>query len=141
MLYDKLAQVHVHGHASQEELKLILNLVKPKFFMPVHGEYRHLSLHGRLAESVGIPRNNIFVLEDGSVLELNSQSARMGGKISAEHVYVDGSSVGDIGDVVLHDRKILSRDGIAVVVVAIDNGSGLLVGRPEIVSRGFVDTV
>jgi ribonuclease J len=140
VLYDKLAQVHVHGHASQEELKLILNLVKPKYFMPIHGEYRHLSLHGRLAESVGIPKNNIFILEDGSVLELNSQSARVTEKISAEHVYVDGSSVGDIGDVVLHDRKILSRDGIAVVVLAIDNESGLLVGRPDIVSRGFVNT-
>jgi len=139
VLYDKLAQVHVHGHASQEELKLLLNLVKPKFFMPIHGEFRHLSLHGRLAESVGIPRNNIFALEDGSILELSAQSARVAGKISAEHIYVDGSSVGDIGDAVLHDRKILSRDGIAIVVVAIDKDRGTLVGRPDIVSRGFVD--
>jgi ribonuclease J len=139
VMYDKLAQVHVHGHASQEELKLLLNLVKPRFFVPVHGEYRHLSLHGRLAESVGIPKQNIFILEDGSVLEMNSQSARLDGKVSAEHIYVDGSSVGDVGDVVLHDRKVLSRDGIAVVVVTIDKEAGMLVGRPEIVSRGFVD--
>jgi ribonuclease J len=139
VLYDKLDKVHVHGHASQEELKLLLNLVKPKFFMPIHGEYRHLCLHGKLAESVGIPSNNIFILEDGNILELNSQSARVAGKVSAEHIYVDGSSVGDIGDAVLHDRKVLSRDGIAVVVVAIDKKSGTLLGRPDIVSRGFID--
>ena len=139
VIYDKLAQVHVHGHASQEELKLILNLVKPKFFMPVHGEYRHLSLHGRLAESVGIPHNNIFVMEDGDILELNNQSARLAGKITAGNVYVDGLSVGDIGNVVLHDRRVLSRDGIAVVVIAMKKDTGLLIGRPEVVSRGFVD--
>ncbi len=140
VIYDKLAQVHVHGHGSQEELKLLLNLVKPKYFMPVHGEYRHLSLHCRLAESVGIPRNNIFVMEDGDILELNSQSARVAGKITAGNVYVDGLSVGDVGNAVLHDRRILSRDGIAVVVIAINKDTGLLSGRPEVVSRGFVDT-
>ena len=139
VVYDKLAQVHVHGHGSQEELKLLLNLVKPKFFMPVHGEYRHLSLHARLAESVGIPRNNIFVMEDGDILELNNQSARLAGKIPAGNVYVDGLSVGDVGSMVLHDRRILSRDGIAVVVIAINKDTGLLSGRPEVVSRGFVD--
>ncbi len=139
VMYDKLAQVHVHGHASQEELKLLMNLVKPKFFMPVHGEYRHLSLHAKLAETVGIPRANCFVLEDGSILELSAQSARIAGKISSEHVYVDGLSVGDVGNVVLHDRRMLSRDGIAVVVIAVNKESGHLVGRPDIVSRGFVD--
>jgi ribonuclease J len=139
VLYDKLAQVHVHGHASQEELKLVLNLVKPKYFMPVHGEYRHLSLHAKLAESVGIPRANSFVMEDGDILELNAQSARISGKITAGNVYVDGLSVGDVGNVVLHDRRLLSRDGIAVVVVAVDNQTGNLVGRPDIVTRGFVD--
>jgi ribonuclease J len=139
VIYDKLAQVHVHGHASQEELKLLLNLVKPKYFMPVHGEYRHLSLHARLAESVGIPRNNIFVMEDGDILELNNQSARLAGKITAGNVYVDGLSVGEVSNAVLHDRRILSRDGIAVVVIAIGKDTGLLIGRPEVVSRGFVD--
>jgi ribonuclease J len=140
VLYNKLAQVHVHGHASQEELKLVLNLVKPKFFMPVHGEYRHLSLHAKLAEAVGIPKANCFVMEDGDILELNAQSARIAGRISAGHVYVDGLSVGDVGNVVLHDRRMLSRDGIAVVVVAVDKTTGQLIGRPDIVTRGFVDT-
>lgn len=139
VLYDKLAQVHVHGHASQEELKLLLNLVKPRYFMPIHGEYRHLSLHAKLAESVGIPRNCIFVMEDGDVLELGPQSARIAGKVNAGNVYVDGLSVGEVGNVVLHERKLLSRDGIAVVIVAVDKSTGHLVGRPDIVSRGFVD--
>jgi ribonuclease J len=139
VIYDRIAQVHVHGHASQEELKLLLNLVKPRFFMPVHGEYRHLTLHTKLAEAVGIPRNNTFVMEDGNILELNSNSARIAGKVKAEHVYVDGLSVGDVDNVVLHDRRIISRDGIAVVVVAVNQESGMLVGRPEVVSRGFVD--
>jgi ribonuclease J len=139
VIYDRLAQVHVHGHASQEELKLLLNLVKPRFFMPVHGEYRHLTLHAKLAEAVGIPKADTFVLEDGNILELTSNSARIAGKINAEHVYVDGLSVGDVGNVVLHDRRLISRDGIAVVVVAVNQESGLLVGRPEVVSRGFVD--
>ncbi|MDD5701191.1 MAG: ribonuclease J [Dehalococcoidales bacterium] len=139
VVYDKLAQVHVHGHASQEELKLLLNLVKPKFFMPVHGEYRHLSLHAKLAEAVGIPKSNTFVMEDGDILELTQQSAKISGKVKADNVYVDGLSVGDIGNVVLHDRRLLSRDGIAFVVIAINQETGHLVGRPDIVSRGFVD--
>ncbi|MCL0091726.1 ribonuclease J [Dehalococcoidales bacterium] len=140
VLYDKVAQVHVHGHGSQEELKLLLNLVKPRFFMPVHGEYRHLSLHAKLAQSVGIPRENIFVLENGDILELNSQAGKITGKVSAGNVYVDGLSVGDIGSIVLRDRKMLSRDGIVVVIIAVNRQTGKLVGRPDIVSRGFVDT-
>jgi ribonuclease J len=140
VIYDKLGQVHVHGHGSQEELKLLLNLVKPKFFVPIHGEYRHLSLHARLAESVGIPKENIFVLEDGNVLELTSQTARINGKVGTGHVYVDGLSVGDIGGVVLRTRRVLSRDGIVVVIIAVNRQSGKLVGRPDIVTRGFVDT-
>jgi ribonuclease J len=140
VLYDKLEQVHVHGHGSQEELKLLLNLVKPKYFVPIHGEYRHLSLHARLAESVGIPEDNIFVLEDGDVLELSSQAAKVTGKVGAGHVYVDGLSVGDVGGVVLRTRKMLSRDGIVVVIIAVNRQSGKLVGRPDIVTRGFVDT-
>jgi len=140
VIYDKLGQVHVHGHGSQEELKLLLNLVKPKFFVPIHGEYRHLSLHARLAESVGIPKENIFVLEDGNVLELTSQMAKINGKVGTGHVYVDGLSVGDIGGVVLRTRRMLSRDGIVVVIIAVNRQSGKLVGRPDIVTRGFVDT-
>jgi ribonuclease J len=140
VFYDKIAPVHVHGHASQEELKLLLNLVKPKFFMPIHGEYRHLSFHARLAESMGVPEENTFVLEDGDVLELSTQTARVTGKVSAGNVYVDGLSVGDIGTVVLRNRRMLSRDGIVVVIIAINRQTGKLVGRPDIVSRGFVDT-
>jgi len=140
VLYDKVAQVHVHGHGSQEELKLLLNLVKPTFFMPIHGEYRHLSLHAKLAQSVGIPEENTFVLEDGNVLELNPQMAKIAGKVASGNVYVDGLSVGDIGSVVLRNRRMLSRDGMVVVIIAVNKQTGKLIGRPDIVSRGFVDT-
>ena len=138
--YSQIAQVHVHGHASQEELKLLLNLVKPRFFMPIHGEYRHLSLHARLAQSVGIPEGNTFVLEDGDILELSQQGARITGKVTSGNVYVDGMSVGDIGSVVLCNRRMLARDGIVVVIITINKQTGKLVGRPDIVSRGVVDT-
>jgi ribonuclease J len=139
VLYEKTGQIHVHGHGSQEELKLILSLVKPRFFAPVHGEYRHLSLHARLAESVGMPKSNIFVLEDGDVLELTNNSARVNGKVGTGHVYVDGLSVGDIGGVVLRTRRMLSRDGIVVVIIAVNRQTGKVVGRPDIVTRGFID--
>ncbi len=139
VLYDKVAKVHVHGHASQEELKLLLNLVKPKFFMPIHGEYRHLSLHAELAQSVGIPKESTFVMEDGDILELSPQTAKVVGKVTSGHVYVDGLSVGDIGGVVLRNRRMLSKDGIVVVIIAVNRQTGKLVGRPDIVTRGFVD--
>jgi ribonuclease J len=139
VIYDKLAQVHVHGHGSQEELKLMLTLVKPKFFVPIHGEYRHLSLHARLAQSVGVPKENCFILEDGDILELTTQSGKVVGKAGSGDVYVDGTSVGDIGDVILRDRRMLSRDGIVVVVLPVNQQTGKLTGRPDIVSRGFVD--
>ena len=140
VVYSKLAQVHVHGHGSQEELKLLLNLVKPRYFMPFHGEYRHLSLHAKLAQSVGIAKENIFVLEDGDILEVNPHSAKVNGKVSAGNVYVDGLSVGDIDGVVLRNRRMLSKDGIVVAIIAINRQTGKIVGRPDIVTRGFVDT-
>jgi len=140
VFYDRLAQVHVHGHGSQEELKLLLNLVKPRFFMPIHGEFRHLTLHAKLAQSVGLPKDNIFVLEDGDILELTPWAGKITGKVTSGNVYVDGLSVGDIGSVVLRDRRMLSRDGIVMVIIAINRQTGKLVGRPDIVSRGFVDT-
>ena len=140
VLYDKVAPVHVHGHGSQEELKLLLNVVKPRFFIPIHGEYRHLSLHAKLAQSVGIPKENTFLLEDGDVLELSPQAGKKTGKVSSGNVYVDGLSVGDVGSVVLRDRRMLSRDGIVMVVITVNRQTGKLVGRPDIVSRGFVDT-
>jgi ribonuclease J len=139
VIYSKLGQVHVHGHGSQEELKLILSLVKPKYFAPVHGEYRHLSLHAQLAESIGIPRDRIFVMEDGDVLELSSNFARLNGKVTSGHVYVDGLSVGDIGGGVLRTRRMLSRDGIVIVIIAVNRQTGKLVRPPDIFSRGFMD--
>ena len=140
VFYDKVAQVHVHGHASQEELKLLLNLVKPRFFMPIHGEYRHLTLHAKLAEMVGIPKDNIFALEDGDILALSPWAGKIAGKVTSGNVYVDGLGVGGIGNVVLRDRKMLSRDGIVMVIIAINRQTGKLIGRPDIISRGFVDT-
>jgi ribonuclease J len=140
VVYSAIAPVHVHGHGSQEELKLLLSVVKPKYFVPIHGEYRHLSQHARLAESIGIPRESIFVMEDGEVLEIEPKNARLAGRVTSSNVYVDGLSVGDIGTVVLRDRKMLSRDGIVVVIIAVNRQTGKLLGRPDIVSRGFVDT-
>jgi|TARA_Y100000310_G_scaffold302304_1_gene339497 ribonuclease J len=141
VLYDKVAAVHVHGHASQEELKLLLNVTKPKFFAPVHGEYRHLTIHARLAELLGTPKANIFVMEDGDVLELAPDGGKVTGKVDASNVYVDGLGVGDINGVVLRDRRMLSKDGIVMVILTVDRQTGKLVGRPDIVSRGFVDTI
>ncbi len=140
VVYNKVAMVHVHGHASQEELKLVLSLVKPKFFVPIHGEYRHLSLHGHLAESLGMAKENIFIMEDGQVLEFGPNAAKINGKVASGHVYVDGLSVGDVGGVVLRTRRMLSRDGIVVAIIAINQQTGKIVGKPDIVSRGFVDT-
>ena len=139
VLYSTMAPVHVHGHASQEELKLLINLVRPKFFIPIHGECRHLTLHAQLAQSMGVPKENIFVLEDGDILELTPDDGTVTGKIAAGNVYVDGMRVGDIGTVVLQDRKMLSRDGIVMVIIAVNRQSGQLIGRPDIVSRGFID--
>jgi ribonuclease J len=137
--YGNMAQTHVHGHASQEELKLLLRLVKPRFFMPIHGEYRHLNLHARLAQSVGIPAENTFILEDGDILELSPKWGKVTGRVASGNVYVDGLSVGDVGGIVLRNRRMLSRDGIVVVIIAVNKQTGKLVGRPDIVSRGFVD--
>lgn len=139
VVYEKLAQVHVHGHGSQEELKLLLSMVKPKFFVPIHGEYRHLCLHAKLAKSLGISEDNIFVLENGNILELDREKGRVTTKLPTGNVYVDGLVMGDLANVILRDRKLLSRDGIVVVIVAIDKEKGKIVGRPDIVSRGFVD--
>ena len=137
--YDRIAKVHVHGHASQEELRLLQSLIRPKFFVPVHGEYRHLKLHAQLAENMGIPQENIFTLEDGDILELTDRGGKVVGHTPAGNVYVDGVSVGDINGVVLRNRKMLAQDGIVVAIVTLDAASGHLAVRPDIVSRGFVD--
>ncbi len=139
VIYGRLADVHVHGHASQEELKLLINLVKPKFFVPIHGEYRHLCLHAGLASSLGIPERNIFVLENGDVLELDDEKGKVVHSMPSENVYVDGLVMGDSAGLVLRDRKLLSRDGIVIVVVALDKRDSTLIGRPDIISRGFID--
>ena len=130
--------VHVSGHACQEELKLIISLIKPKFFIPVHGEHRHLVLHKALAESVGIPSERCFVLSNGSVLEMDANSARVSGTVPAGHVLVDGLGVGDVGNIVLRDRKHLAQDGLIIVVVTISHDSHLMASRPDVISRGFV---
>ncbi len=139
VIYERITPVHVHGHGSQEELKLMLNLVKPKYFMPVHGEYRHLSLHARLARNMGLPAENVFVCEDGDILDLDQDGGRKVGKVPAGYVYVDGVLMGDLANVVLRDRRALSRDGIVVAIVPVDKESGRLAGKPDIVARGFLE--
>ncbi|AEE91427.1 Ribonuclease J 1 [Tepidanaerobacter acetatoxydans Re1] len=138
VIYEAISGVHVSGHASQEELKLMLNLVRPKFFIPVHGEYRHLVHHSHLAMEVGIPSENIFIVENGRILEFTKDSCKMAGRVTAGKVLVDGLGVGDVGNIVLRDRKQLSQDGILIVVVAIDKETGEVVSGPDIISRGFV---
>jgi len=138
VIYEAISGVHVSGHASQEELKLMLNLVRPKYFIPVHGEYRHLIQHARLAREVGIPDENIFIAENGRIIEFTKESARMAGKVTAGKVLVDGLGVGDVGNIVLRDRKQLSQDGILIVVVTIDKETTEVVAGPDIISRGFV---
>lgn len=136
VIYKALADVHVSGHACQEELKMILALTKPKFFIPVHGEHRHLMLHAALAEKMGV--KNTFILQNGSVLELNSKEAKVTGTVQAGKILVDGFGVGDVGNIVLRDRKLLAQDGLIVVVVTISQNSGEIVSGPDVISRGFV---
>ncbi len=138
VIYEAVSGIHVSGHPSQEELKLMINLVRPKFFVPVHGEYRMLIKHAELAREVGILPENIFVAENGQVLEFTRRSGRMSGRVTAGKVLVDGLGVGDVGNIVLRDRKMLSQDGILIVVVTINRELGLVVAGPDIVSRGFV---
>lgn len=135
---DAAADVHVSGHACREELKLMLGLVKPKYFMPVHGEARHLYAHKDIAEFMGIPANNIFISEIGKVLEIDRKGARFNGTVPSGKVLVDGSGIGDVGSVVLRDRKLLAQDGLIVVVVTVDADDRVVMSGPDIVSRGFV---
>lgn len=130
--------VHVSGHGSQEELKLMLNLMKPKFFIPIHGEFRMQRKHALLAESVGVDPQNIFITEIGEIVEIQGGAARKAGKVTAGNVLIDGLGVGDVGNIVLRDRKLLSQDGILVVVVTLSKQNGAIVSGPDIISRGFV---
>ena len=138
VVYERTSGIHVSGHASREELKLLHNLIRPKFFVPVHGEYRHLIKHAQLAQEMGMPKERIFVAENGQVLEFGPDRGVMAGKVTAGKVLVDGLGVGDVGNIVLRDRRQLSQDGILIVVITIDKQSGVVVAGPDIVSRGFV---
>jgi len=136
--YEKVSEIHVSGHASQEELKTMLQLTRPRYFVPIHGEYRHLVRHRKLAQDVGVPEDHCFILEDGDVLELTATSAEKVQPIQVGKVFVDGKGVGDIGDVVIRDRRHLSEDGIVLAVMAIHQQSGEIVAGPDLISRGFV---
>ncbi len=138
VIYEALADIHVSGHACQEELKLIHSLVKPKYFMPVHGEYRHLKQHANLAHKLGMPMENIFIMDIGKVLEMTSDSAKTNGSVASGKVLVDGLGVGDVGNIVLRDRRHLSQDGLIVVVITLEGDTGNVIAGPDIISRGFV---
>jgi len=138
VIYGELEEVHVSGHARQEELKLMHTLIKPKFFIPVHGEYRHLKKHSELAQKLGMSKENIIIAENGDVIELARDSINKNGTVISGQVFVDGLGVGDVGNIVLRDRKHLSQDGILTVVVTIEKESGRVAAGPDIISRGFV---
>ncbi|MDL1899559.1 ribonuclease J [Anaerolineae bacterium CFX9] len=138
VIYDPLAAVHVSGHASQEEMKLLINLLNPQYFLPVHGELRHLKAHARLAHASGIPNDHIFVVENGYVVEVDKNGVRVGERVPGGYVFVDGSGIGDIGRTVMRERETLARDGFMMVVVNVESETGKLIGEPEIISRGFV---
>lgn len=138
VIHGKVNNIHASGHGGQEEQKLMLRLMKPKYFMPVHGEYRMLKIHTELAQRCDVPKENTFILENGDVLALTSDSARIAEHFDASDVYVDGSGVGDIGNVVLRDRRILSKDGIVVVVATIDMQKKRILAGPDLLSRGFI---
>jgi len=138
VIYEKISQIHVSGHAFQEELKLMINLTRPKYFIPIHGEYRHLVLHSRLAEQVGIAKENILLAENGQIIEFDENGGKVQGSIVTGRVLIDGKGVGDVGRSVLKERRDLSEDGLVIVNMALDEETGIVIFGPEIVSRGFV---
>jgi len=143
VFYEKVSEIHVSGHASKEELKLMLSLIKPKYFIPVHGEYRHLVYHSQLARKVNIPEENVFIIEDGEIMEFTADSARRAGRVNVGRVYIDGKTAGSTADagvdtVVLRDRMKLAHDGVVIVILGIETTTGRVVSGPDIVSRGFV---
>ncbi len=138
VIYNALEDIHVSGHACQEEQKLMLSLVRPKYFIPVHGEYRQLIAHAETAKKVGIPRENIFITENGRVLELGEQEAKFTGAVQTGKVLVDGLGVGDVGNIVLKDRQKLSQDGLIIIVITMDRATGTVVAGPDVITRGFV---
>jgi ribonuclease J len=138
VIYEKVSEIHVSGHASKEELKLMLNMVRPKYFVPIHGEYRHLAYHSKLAEKSGIPKENIFVMEDGDILRIDESSAQIDGKVPSGRVFIDGKSFGDVEDVILRDRWRLAQDGIIIILLSIEKLSAKVISEPDIITRGFV---
>lgn len=138
VVYEKLMEVHVSGHAKQEEIKLLHVLLKPKYLMPVHGEYRHLKKHKDLAVSLGMDKRNVFLMNIGDVLEIDKKDARINGIVPAGQVLVDGLGIGDVGNVVLRDRKILAEDGLMIVILGVQRDTGLIVTGPDVITRGFV---
>jgi len=138
VIYEPIAPVHVSGHASQEEMKLLLHLVKPKYFIPIHGELRHLRQHALLAGEVGLPEENIAVIENGQVIEFENGRMSLGERVPGGYVFVDGSGVGDVGPSVVREREALARDGIVVISLMLEKSTGCLREEPEIITRGFV---
>lgn len=138
VIYEKVSEIHVSGHAFQEELKLMINLTKPKYFIPIHGEYRHLIRHAHLAQQVRIPKENIFLAEDGQIIIFDKDKGRLGEHVNTGRILVDGKGVGDIGTSVLRERRDLSEEGLVIVAMAVDEETGVVVRGPEIISRGFV---
>ena len=138
VIYEALADIHVSGHACSEELKIIMNLANPKFFLPVHGEYRHLYHHSVIAQKLGIPDKNIIKMQIGNVVEINADKCKITGTVPSGRIFVDGLGVGDVGNIVLRDRKLLAEDGLIVVVVTLDSHTRQIVSGPDVVSRGFV---
>jgi ribonuclease J len=138
VIYEKVSEVHVSGHASKEELKLMLNMVRPKYFMPVHGEYRHLVYHSMLARKLDIPKENIFILKDGAILEISGEGARENGRVNSGRIFIDGKGIGDVEEMVLRDRLRLAHGGIVLILLVIEKLTGHIISGPEIISRGFV---
>lgn len=138
VVYSSLEDIHVSGHACQEELKLMYSLVKPKYFMPVHGEYRHLKQHALLIQNLGMPEKNTFIMEIGDVLELDKSDAKINGRVPSGKIFIDGLGIGDVGKIVLRDRKHLSEDGMVVIIITVEKETGNVVTEPDIISRGFV---
>ena len=138
VIYSKIAQIHASGHAHQEELKLMINLVKPEYFIPIHGEYRHLVVHARLAEKMGMPRDNVLVVEDGKIVTFDQNGGRIDGSVQTGRIFVDGKGIGDVGRSVLKERRELSEGGLVVVTMIIDEETGVVLYGPELISKGFV---
>jgi ribonuclease J len=138
VIYEKISDIHVSGHAFREELKMMIGMTKPRYFIPIHGEYRHLIHHAQLAEDVGIDRNRVLLAENGQVIEFDSSGGRIAGTVDTSRILVDGKGIGDVGRSVLKERRMLSEDGLVVVTLALDEETGFIVYGPEIASKGFV---